>query len=64
MRNQRTDRRLRGLMFVAAWDAAILTLGGGSALALEDGERVFNQCKDRRQLGGAIWEYEKRASES
>ncbi len=54
MRNQRTDRRLRGLMFVAAWDAAILTLGGGSALAQEDGARVFNQCKACHTLDAGV----------
>ena len=54
MRIQRTDRRLRGLMVAAAWGAAILTLGGGSALAQEDGERVFNQCKACHSLDAGV----------
>ncbi len=54
MRNQRTNRQLRGLMFVAAWGAAILTLGGGSALAQEDGARVFNQCKACHTLDAGV----------
>ncbi len=54
MRNQRTNRQLRGLMFVAAWGGAILTLGGGSALAQEDGARVFNQCKACHTLDAGV----------